>query len=106
MNKFCALPPTPKTEQQHNRRRKLVHGRERLPVHVESIDEYLERGGVVTQCEPGISSHINDWESLPGRLDHSEEPYCKDVNVSAWTSGQPVATTIKEAYREAKEQEI
>ena len=102
MNKFCALPPTPKTRKQLD---KLSRKRDRFEI-AESIDEYLARGGVITRCKPGISTHVSDWESLPGRADNSEEPYCKDVNVSSWSVGSSVAGAIIEAYREANPQEI
>jgi hypothetical protein len=73
-----------------------------LPTRHELIDEWLSRGNAITQCAPGVSGHVSEWDTLPGRIDNCPEPLCADVNVSSWTVGTSVAGSINEAREESE----
>ena len=75
-----------------------------VPVRHETIDEWLSRGNNVTVCQPGVSAHVSEWDTLAGRIDNCPEPLCADVNVSSWTVGSAVAGSITEATRESNQE--
>ena len=75
-----------------------------LPVRYETIDEWLSRGNAITQCAPGVSAHVTEWDTLAGRIDNCPEPLCADVNVSSWTVGSSVAGSITEATQESNQE--
>ena len=75
-----------------------------VPVRNQTIDEWLSQGNTITQCSPGVSAHVTEWDTLAGRIDNCPEPLCADVNVSSWTVGSAVAGSITEATRESNQE--
>jgi len=74
------------------------------PVTYETVDEWLSRGNDITTCAAGVSGHVSEWDTLPGRIDNCPEPLCADVNVSSWTVGTSVAGSINEAREESNQE--
>lgn len=70
---------------------------------IESVGEWIDRGGRITRVAPGVSAHVSEWGTLASRIDASPEPLCADVLVSSWTVGTTVAGIIDEYYSEQEQ---
>jgi len=71
---------------------------------IESVGEWIDRGGRITRVAPGVSAHVAEWDTLVSRIDTTPEPLCADVLVSSWTLGSDLTSVITE-YQSEQEYE-
>lgn len=70
---------------------------DRTPYHLESLDEFMSRGGKITYVPPCMSADQCTWESLAKRIDNAPMPMETESDASRWSVGSDITYAIRES---------
>jgi len=65
--------------------------------HLETVDEFLSRGGQITRIPSSVSADRYEWETLAARIDNAPLPVEKESDASRWHVGDDIAYAIRES---------